>query len=183
VNHLKPKGFTMMAKHVELNWPLIQAKHVGPEQRPTAIMLSISSTTSENGAALAIAKYHHSASAPLVSYHYIVDASKTYRCMSDFVSSYAHPHGALSVMLCAQPHEYSPYAEVSNSRVMNRAASLIADLLKLHKIPVRYLDDDLEKKWVKHKWRRRGGIIAPVIGMWPYESFLLLVKLKLLEEA
>jgi hypothetical protein len=172
-----------MAKHAVPDVPFIEARNVGTAQKPTAIVLRMSSTTSEQGAALAIATYHHSPISPMVSHHFIVDAVSTYRCVPDSIAAYQNPYRSLSVLICAQPHEYNPFYENDDvSRVLDRSTALVADLLLSYKIPVRYLDTELEGKWIAHKWRRRGGIIVKARGIWPYETFLSLVKLKIYEK-
>lgn len=166
-----------MAKYAAPIVPFVEARNVGTSQKPTAIVLSLSSTTSDRGAALGIANYHHSVSAPLVSHHYIVDEAETYRCIPHDVAAYNSPNRSLSVLICAQPHEYEPLWENSSaSLVMYRAADLVAELILAHKIQARYLDAEMEEKWKSHKWRRRGGLIVRAIGTWPYEAFLDDVK-------
>lgn len=165
-----------MAKYPSPNVPFVEARNVGTLQKPTAIVLSISFTTSEKGAALGIATYHHSSSAPAVSHHYIVDEADTYRCVPDDIAASQNPYKSLSVLLCTQPQSYTPYWDDSVFKVLDRAADLVADLCLIYKIPVRYLDVELEKKWTHHKWRRRGGIIVRAVGTWPYDSFLAIVQ-------
>ena len=65
-------------------------------------------------------------------------------------------------------------------RVLYRAADLVADLILLHGIRPRYLDVEAERKWFKHRWRSRGGLIVRVLGEWPYESFLKDVEAKMI---
>jgi hypothetical protein len=156
-----------MSKYVAPSIPFVEARHVGRKQKPTAIVLSLSSTTSEKGAALGIASYHHSASSPLVSHHYIIDEAETYRCISDNVAAYHSPHGAISILLCAEPDEFEPHWPV-----LTRAAELVAVLIYGYGIPNRYLDEEMEESWKKHKWRRRGGLIVRAAGTWPYSAFL-----------
>lgn len=169
-----------MARHVVPNYPFVQAKHVGDTQRPTAIVLSLSNTTSDRGSALAIANYHHGPVAPRKSYHYIVDEGKTYRCVPVNVAAYGNPYRAINVHICAQPHESVPmWEDGSATTVMYRAADLIADLMLAYRIPARNLTGAAEEKWRKHRWRRRGGLIVHVEGAWPYTSFLGDVKARM----
>jgi hypothetical protein len=166
-----------MVKYAPLSVPFVEARNVGTYQTPTSIVLYISSTTSEKGAALGIANYHHSANAPLLSHHYIVDEAETYRCIPDNLAAYQSPHRSLSVLICAQPHEVVPlWDDATGHRVLYRTASLVADLILRHGIRPIYLDSDTEQRWMRHKWRRRGGLIVRVIGTWPYDSFLWDVK-------
>lgn len=169
-----------MARHAVPNYPYVQARYVGGSQRPTAIVLSLSDTTSDKGAALAIANYHHSVVAPPKSYHYIVDENKTYRCIPVDVAAYGNPHRAINVHICAQPHESVPmWEDGSATKVMYRTADLIADLMLAYRIPARNLTGAAEDRWVKHKWRTRGGLIVRVPGVWPYKSFLDDVKARM----
>ena len=166
-----------MARHAVPNYPYVQARNVGGKQRPTAIVLSLSNTTSDSGSALAIANYHHSTVAPQKSYHYVVDEDNIYRCAPLDVAVYGNPHRGIGVHICAQPHESTPlWEDGSAARVMTRAADLVADLVLAHRIPARNLTGAAEDKWFKHRWRRRGGIIVRVQGAWPYTSFLTDVR-------
>jgi hypothetical protein len=158
-------------KHKAPNVPYVQARHIGGKQKPTAIVISLSSTTSDAGSALAIAKHQHGRVAPTVSHHYILDEAKTYRGVPDSRAAYSNPYRSLSVYICAQPHEYVPLFEDGVAApVLNRAADVVADLVLAHKIKLRYIDPS--EKWNKRRWRRNGGIIIRAIGTWPYESFL-----------
>lgn len=162
-----------MAKYSEPKVPFVQARHVGPHHKPTAIALSLSCTTSDKGSALGIANYHHRPSAPLKSWHYILDEETTYRCVPTSVAAYGNPYGAIAVHICAEPHEYVPlWEDGSASRVMYRAADLVADLCLAHKIEVQYLDSAGEARWRKRRTRRRGGLIVQAVGTWPYQGFL-----------
>ena len=164
-------------KHPVPNVPFVQARNVGGPQRPTAIVLSLSQTTSDEGAALGIASNLHKPNAPLNSYHYIVDEAKTYRCIPGDTAAYSSPRHALDVLICAQPHEkVAMWEDATATLVMHRTADLVADLILAHKIRARYLFHDDEQKWLKHKWRRRGGLIVRAIGTWPYQAFLDDVK-------
>jgi hypothetical protein len=159
--------------------PFVEARNSGPRQKPTAIVLNLSSTTSDKGAALGIANYHHKPNAPSVSHHYILDESEMYQCVWDNVMAHDNPRHSLSVLICAQPHEYVPLINQGNlSQVMQRASHLIVYLTHKHKIQVRYLDEAAEKKWTRHRWRRNGGLIVRAVGTWPYESFLTNVKIQ-----
>jgi hypothetical protein len=166
-----------MGKHVLPDITFVEARHVGSSQKPTAIVLKLSSTTSDKGAALGIAQNLHRQNAPHESYHYIVDNEMTYQGVPVNVASYANPHRAISVLLCAQPHEAEPLWEDGSARkVMYRTAKLVADLVLTYKIRPRYLSIEAEERWRKHRWRRRGGIILHVQGAWPKEAFLLDVR-------
>ena len=160
--------------------PLVEAHYVGGKQRPTAIVLSLSETTSDKGAALGIASYHHKANSPKRSHHFIIDEATTYRCVSASKTAVGLPRGALSVHVCAELHEYVPlWEEGTASLVMYRAATLVAELCKTYKIRPVYLDADQYKRWTRHPWRHRGGIYVDVRGTWPSQGFLDDVNAKL----
>ena len=166
-----------MAKHPLPNVPFVEAKHCGSKHRPSLIVLRVSFTTSDKGAALGIANYHHQAGAPLRTHHYILDEADTYRCIPDNLSAHKNPEGALSVLMCSQPHEdVEMWKETSSTVMMTRTAALVADLMLAHKIPLQYLDDAAVTRWNKHRWRRRGGLFVRVAGTWPYEAFMNDVK-------
>lgn len=162
-----------MARHKLPSIPLVEARHVGKKQRPTAIVLKLSFTTSDKGAALGIASFLHQKNSPEVSHHYIVDNEMTYMCLPGRTAAYGSPRQSISVLVCAEPHEIEAMWEDAIAKpVIYRAASLVATLMLHYKIRPRYLTGEAEEKWLKHKWRRRGGIIVQIPGTWPYESFL-----------
>lgn len=159
------------------NVPFVEAHNQGTNQSPTAIFVTISSTTSDKGAALGVANWHHSPIAPTVSYHYVVDEGETYRCVPDHVASYGNPYKAINVHICAQPQDFVEAWSVGTAKpALERAAELVADLIVAHKIRLRYLDLEAEHRWLKHRWRHNGGIRVRVPGSWPSEDFLNLVK-------
>lgn len=159
-----------MPKHRVPDFPYVEARNVGMPQVPTAIVLRLSGTTSRKGAALGIANYQHGLVAPLESHHFILDEASTYRCIDPGVQAYASPFRAISVLMCAQPHEYEPlWEDATASPVLRRAAELVADLSLAHRIRPVYLD---ETRWFKHRWRRRGGLMVRVQGTWPGEAFI-----------
>lgn len=162
-----------MTKFQTPNVPFVQANFVGDKHRPTALIIDLSETTSEKGAALGIANRLHKRNSPAKSHHYIVDEAETYRGVWDNHAAYNSPHRAISVLVCAQPVENVDMWEDSSSRpVLERTVDLVAKLLLAHKIRPRYLDADGETHWRKHRFRHRGGILINVRGAWPYEAFL-----------
>lgn len=166
-----------MPKHVLPAIPFVEADRVGGSQKPTSIILKISSTTSDKGAALGVAQYQHQPRGPMLSFHYIVDNETTYNCVPVNVASYANPHRAISVLICAQPHEdEAMWEDATATPVLHRTADLVADLMLAYKIRPRYLTGEAEEKWFKHRWRHRGGLLVKIPGAWPYESFLLDVR-------
>jgi hypothetical protein len=160
--------------------PYVQAHHVNSKHRPTAIMLSLSWTTSDQKAALGIAGALHQVNAPVNSYHYMLDEAETYRGVWDNLGAAGTPHGALDVLMCGQPCEdVYGWADPPASRVYQRTVDLVADLVLAYGIKVRYLDEELEARWKKHRWRSRGGILLNVKGAWPHETFLSRVRLRI----
>jgi hypothetical protein len=161
--------------------PFVEAARVGGKQKPTAISIMLSDTTSEKGSALGVAQYHHRPNGPMISFHYIVDNAMVYQCVRNNVAAYGNPHNAINILICARPHEQEDLWEDASARpVLHKAASLVADLMLVYNIKPRYLEDKALEKWLRHKWRRRGGLMIRVPGTWPYESFLLDVKSQML---
>lgn len=157
-----------MARHKMPNYPYVQARNVGGKQKPTAIVLHLSNTTSEKGAALGVANYHHRFDAPHKSYHYIVDESKIYRCVPINVASYGNPYQAINILLCMQPQEvFRNWLDSPETKALAKAVDLIADLMLAYRIPARNLTGVAEQKWFKRRWRRRGGLILRIRGDWP----------------
>lgn len=164
-----------MTKTKPPNVPYVEAHNQGSKQRPTAIVLDMSSTTSDKGAALGIANRLHKTNAPANSYHYMVDEAETYRGVWDNVSAYYAPHRSIDILLCAQPQLHADYWEEdsASARALLRTAELVAKLSLIHKIPLRYLEAEAAERWHKHKWRMYGGIIVNFPGEWPSGTFLL----------
>lgn len=167
-----------MSRYPRPNYPYVQATHQGSAQKPTAIYVSLSDTTSVTGAAFAIAKHHHSSRSPLVSYHYIVDESKTYKGVHDDRAAYSTPYRAIHVLMCAEPHEraFDWGSRQGERRVLTRTADLVAQLVLAHDIKPRILTNDEYLAWLDHKWRRRGGIHLHIPGEFPTDRFLLDVR-------
>lgn len=162
-----------MPRHAMPPIPLVEARNVGLKQRPTAVHLTLSQTTSDEGAALGVASYLHSFNAPARSYHYVVDEATLYRCVPPNRASASNPYRTISVHICAQPHEEWPlWEDATANSALYRAASLVADICLAHKIRARYITNGDLDRWTKHRWRINGGIIVRVPGTWPYEAFL-----------
>lgn len=170
-----------MSKHPLPNVPYVEARHHGEKQRPTAIAIDLSMTTSEKGSALGIAKNLHSRTAPANSYHYIVDEFNIYQGVWTDLAAHKAPYRSVNILLCAQPTEkMNVWFTPSRNVLKRRCAGLVADLCLSYKIKPRYIfNEDLEK-WTKHRWRRNGGIIVRVPGEWPTAAFLVDVKSQML---
>ena len=171
-----------MVKDLAPNVPFIEAHRKGGKQRPTAIVLRSSFTTSEKGAAMGIANNWHVKTSPALSTHYVVDEAETYQCVPDKIVSYygaQDPKGALSITICSEPLEYEAFwDDAIHAKVLDRVADLVAQLALAYRIPVRYLDGGGTYHWNKWKRRARGGIIVRVDGAWPMNAFLADVQHK-----
>lgn len=168
-----------MRRYQPPNIPFVEARYTGGKQkRPTVIILTLSFTTSEKGAALAVANRHHRSTSPTYSCHYVVDEAEAYRCIPDDVSAYHGYKRAIEINICAEPIEdESSWYNHTQHAVIQRTAKIVADLLLTYKIPTRYLDNDAETRWTtKRKSRRLGGIIIRVPGAWPHDLFMTYVN-------
>lgn len=154
------------------NIPFVQAAHVGDRQRPTAILLRTSFTTGDKGAALGIANAWHRSWNRTESCHYVVDEFQAIRCVPDVVEAYngSGPiRRVISVNVCHDPPEGPTTA------VYNRTARLVARLCKLYRIRPVVLSDEEEARWLKHRWKSRGGIILKTAGDFPVDWFSISV--------
>lgn len=166
-----------MAKFDPPNVPLIQAHMVGSKQRPSAICIDLSETTSDTGAAYGVALRLHKTNSPAKSYHFVVDETRAYRGLRENFASYDNPYRSISVLICAQPKEHEALWEEPGSRAaLNYAASIVADLILAYRIPLRYLEGEDRDRWNKRRWRRRGGIIIKARGAFPRQVFMNDVK-------
>jgi hypothetical protein len=156
------------------NIPFVQAHHVGPKQRPTAIVLRTSFTTGIKGAALGLANAWHYPNNRIDSCHYAVDEFQVIRCIPDRLScqsAYTDCYkNSITINVC-----YDPPDEPSDL-TMHRTAKQVGRLCRLHRIKVRMLDSDQEKQWIVHPWKRRGGIVIATSGDFPINRFLSSVQ-------
>lgn len=157
------------------NIPFVQAHHTGPKQRPTAIVIRTSFTTSDAGAALGIAYAWHDPTNRVDSCHYVIDEMQAFRCVPDRLASRSlytlrFNKRAIVINVCHNP----PVAPVD--RVTHLAAKQVARLCRLHKIRPRLLDGDDQLRWIEHPWKHRGGIILATAGPFPTIEFFDLVK-------
>ena len=156
--------------------PYVESRHKGGKQKPTAILLSTSFTTSEEGAALGLAYAWHSSTSPVNPGHYVVDGESVYRCTYDNVvagDSRFTDKGAIRIIICAEPVSRTEFWDTEvHRKVLRRTAGLVADLALAYNIRIRYLDESGKNSWDKLKWRRRGGIILDVPDGWPADTFL-----------
>lgn len=151
------------------NIPFIQAYHVGPKQRPTAVVLRTSFTTGDAGAALGIANAWHNPNNREDSCHYVVDRLKTFRCIPDrFACKSTRPPGykrCIVINVCYNP------PEGPEDLVLHRAAKQTARLCKLHRIRLRVLDEEQERLWSRHPRKFRGGIVLATAGEFSTDRF------------
>lgn len=173
-----------MGHHKPPSVPYVQAAFVGEKQRrPTAIVLALSMTTSDRGAALGYATNLHRPSAPQKSFHYMLDEAETYRGVWDNRSAHGIHHKALGVLICAEPAEnVLIWEHPTHFPVMDRTAKLVAQLCLAYKIKPRYLTSADEARWKKWRTRRRGGFIVRVPGEWASSAFLILVKTHMIKK-
>jgi len=156
------------------NIPFVEAAHVDGKQRPTAILLRTSFTTGDKGAALGIAYAWHNPNNKIDSCHYVVDEGTIIRCVPDKVIAKPMGHiiykSSISVNICYDPIE-GPVFDV-----VDRTAGLVARLCLLYKINFKVLTISEENRWVKHRWRSRGGIILKTVGEFPTDDFFASIK-------
>lgn len=158
--------------------PFVQARRTGGKQRPRAIVLRSSHTTTAEGAALGLANawhYDNSASLPC---HYVVDEAVAYQCTPDRVVSASYPStGAITVCVCAEPTlDVSHWDDIEHVAALDRAVDLVAQLVLAYQIPIRYLNELEQKRW-DHLYRRKPkGLIIRVSGEFPAAQFLANVE-------
>lgn len=165
-----PKSDKLLGKQI----PYVQASNVGAKQKPTAIVLRTSFTTSDFGAALGIAMAWHSPS-NLDSCHYVIDELQAFRCISDNIMSSSIStvdvnRRAITINLCYDP------PELPSEQLVYRTSKHVARLCRLHRIKLRVLDSQQKHRWIEHPWRSRGGIIIDTSGGFPTNEFLSSVK-------
>ena len=159
-----------MARRALPDVPFVQAHLQGEKQNPSAILIRLSGTASDKGAALGIANYMHSTNAPNKSHHYILDEASTYCGLPDDVAAYSAPYRSISVLVCAEPKEHVGRWD-EHPELLNRTANLVAQLCSHHRIRRRQMDYVAKEHWLNWRWRINGGIIINVEGEWPYELF------------
>lgn len=158
--------------------PFVESRFQGRKQRPKAIFLSSSHTTSEKGAALGLADAWHRARSGLPAPHYVVDEHAIYRCIPDHKESERRPGGgAIHVHLCSEPlDDVSFWDDAEHVKVLDLAEDLVAQLALAHKIPIRLLSKKHEDRWLDEHWLRRRGVVNQIVGEFPTERFLQNVR-------
>jgi hypothetical protein len=163
-----------------LNVPYVQAHYQGDYQRPTSIILTPSFTTSDKGAALAVALRWHSKTSPHDSGHYTVDEEDSFSCTpDDSIAGYGASvqKNAIRITMCAEPVSCEDFWDLSmHHKVLDQTALLVAMLCAEHKIRPVWLDENDQMRWQKHRWRRRGGIFVDVSYNFPQDWFMTQVE-------
>lgn len=165
-----------MRRQISSTIPFVEARHTLGKQKPTAIELRSSFTTSTSGAALGLAQYWHSSLSLKHPSHYVVDESAMYQCIPDNVIADSYEEdkkGRLLITVCSEPlSDVRQWNDESHYQVLVRTLALLQDLSNTHRIPLRYLDAFQIMHWSKRKRRRRGGVILNITGAWPSSSLV-----------
>lgn len=145
--------------------PFVEAKNKGGKQTPSLIVLAPSWTTTETGAALAVANVMHKGDSSGSSFHYVLDEENVYQCVWDhIVAGHAsNSTGSIGIKMCDDPSLLlQRWNDKPHQKLLYRSANLLAKLCLSYNIPARFLTDEQLSKWGKHKWRSRGGIVTAV---------------------
>lgn len=165
-----------MKKYFTPDMPYVESRHQGGKQKPTAIILRASYTTSAEGAALGVAQMWHKAASPWKSGHYTVDERKRFRCTPDNViagTPECNDKGAIRIAICAEPFSAKVFwNDEVHLPVLFKTAELVAELTMAYKIQPRYLNDLGREVWERRPTRGHGGIIVDTPDGWPHETFL-----------
>lgn len=158
--------------------PFVEARYQGRKQRPKAIFISSSHTTSEEGAALGLSNAWHRKISSLPAPHYVVDEKAIYRCIPDHKEAERKPgRGAIHVHLCSEPFDnVSFWDDAEHVRVLDLAEDLVAQLALAYRIPIRLLAQEDEDRWLNGSWLRRSGVANQVVGEFPTDRFLQNVR-------
>lgn len=164
-----------MSKALMRDIPFVAARHLAGKQRPKTIAIRLSETTSDSGAALAIAYAWHKRNSKVDSCHYVVDAQATYQCVPDNFVTFSYPalgKGVISINVCAIPtSKVDTWQEQGPWSAFNQTAKLVAALSHKYHIPICYVDFEKHSSW----WAK-GGLINCVKGEWYDLEFLELVN-------
>jgi hypothetical protein len=164
-----------MSKYPPPVMPTVEAFYGSGKQKPTAIILSPSFTTSEKGAALGVAMTWHSPSSPRDSGHYTVDEVQRFRTLPDKMIAGHWQHtqkNAIRIMVCAEPYSASTFWHDNiHLPVLHKTAELVAELTLAYNINVSYFTDGSFERWKKRSTRYRGGILVDTPEGWPWQRF------------
>lgn len=172
-----------MSKFKPPNVPFVEAKQKGRKQRPKAIVLRLTYTTSDKGAALGMANTWHRNRSSIFPCHYVVDEAEAYRCVPDRQTAgdtALSAKGVINVGLCAEPVITSTQWMMPQlATTLDKAAQVVAELALAYKIPVVYnASSEAPKKRVK---RRQRGITIGLEGGFPAGEFQSMVRAKMAE--
>jgi hypothetical protein len=156
-------------------FPYVESRYRSGKQRPTAIIITPSWTSSEQGAALGLANHWHSMFSPPTTGHYIVDSEMIYRTARDDEVAGAKDSsekGAIYITVCAEPvHPDNFWDPDTHYLVLRKTAELVVALVDTHKIRTRYLNERKFDQWRWWRNRFRGGIYIDSPGVFPKMDF------------
>lgn len=156
--------------------PFVEPAHQGKWHQPSAILIKPSWTTSDKGAANAIAQTQHNPSSRVESCHFIVDDAQTIRCVPTHHAAVSDPpyfKGAISICCCYNPPEHP------TETTLFRTARLTARVCKRYRFPVASIGVEDRRRWYHRGFGYGGGIVFDTVGSFPIEGFLNLVKFEL----
>lgn len=114
----------------------------GPNGTVTRVVLHATVSPCEPGGARANARYFQSANAGGLA-HYVVDPSETVQCCKEDIACWHAPpnKGSIGVELCdPQNGSVDRWYDDLHSRMLQRAAALVADICRRHQLPIRYVN-------------------------------------------
>lgn len=159
-----------------LNTPFVEAIHKGGRHKPTSIVLRLSNTTSEDGAALGVANAWNRSRSIEKSAHFVVDEASSYQCVDVKMAakhSGVYDKGTICVVICAQPSDFlRVWSDDAQGSAFFNAAKLVGELSDQLRIRRRFLTDEQKSGWIKFRCRSRGGIINRIDGNFPTQDFL-----------
>ena len=162
--------------------PFVEARCKGGRQKPTAIILKSSYTTSVKGAALAIALNWNGQHSSYDAAHYVVDEATTYQCVWDrqkAIPELFDARNAILINVCHNPSDdFNLWEASAPSKTLDRTVQLVAELTLAYRIPTRYLYGETEDRWLRRRWRSRGGVIVQIDGAWPASDFMKAVVVR-----
>lgn len=149
------------------NIPIVEAINPATHhQRPKAIFLTPSWTTSDAGAAYGRALTWNCNNDPQAA-HYVVDAENVYQCIppkqAKGYDNGSHPD-TIFIEMCMQPEDISgdvhmASLEDSYSSMVLRTSALMAELIREFRIRPRVLTQYEWDRYYDFPTRKRGGII------------------------
>lgn len=172
-------------KSWEQSVPVVESRHILGRQRPTLIEVIPTFTTSDRGAALAVAKTTHQDPKVKLSRHFVLDEATTF--MTTPTNRVAGPEGVaikglVGIAVCANPVSPTTFWDVdTHAPVLKRLADLTAELSYYHGIKPRLLSREEFDHWLERPSRRRGGFYIPHAETdgFPWVEFKLLFDQKM----